>query len=48
MNQQRFVNDLGLAALHRLSNEKPRLFFAAGPKALVSAMEKQEDSTDRN
>ena len=46
MNQQRFVNDRGLAALNRLSNEKPGLFLEADPDALTRAMEEQEDTDD--
>ena len=46
MNHQKFVNDLGLAALHQLSNSNPNAFLAADPDALIEAMEKQEDSSD--
>ena len=46
MNEQRLVNDNGIAALKHLARENPELFVNADPTALVRAMEKQDNSKD--
>ena len=46
MNQYRFVNEDGLAALNYLSHEKPSLFVDADPHALSEAMERRAETSD--
>ena len=46
MNQYRFVNEDGLAALNSLSHEKPSLFVDVDSHALIEAMEERAETSD--